>query len=160
MRFVHTELKRDTWIRPAIEAASPDAAVKAVQELIKDLDREMVVTLHLANNCRVISAEVSAIGVMDEACLSPAEVLRTALLTGCRSIILLHAHPSGNAKASDEDIQMTKKIAMAADLLGIKFLDHIVIGGEKWVSIKDLEPEIFERRDTMELIDYVAEGRR
>ena len=159
MRFVHTELKRDKWVKPTIEAASPDAAVKAIQELIKDLDREMVVTLHLSNNCRVISAEVSAIGVMDEACLSPAEVLRTALLTGCRSIILLHAHPSGNAKASDEDIQMTKKIAMAADLLSIKFLDHIVIGGEKWVSIKDLEPKIFERRDTVELIDYVAEGR-
>lgn len=159
MRFVHTELKRDKWLKPTIEVASPDEAVKAVQKIMKDMDREMVITLHLATNGRVISAEVSGIGTMDQACLSPAEILRTVLLTGSRSIILLHAHPSGSCIFSDEDIKMTKRMVMAADLLGVHLLDHIVIGGDAWSSIKLQEPEIFERRDVVELIDYAAEGR-
>lgn len=157
MRFVHTELKRDTWMRPATKVADPEAAVRSVQDLIKDLDREMVVTLHVATSGRVISAEVSAIGTMGEAVVSPAEVFRTALLTGARSIILLHAHPSGNPNVSDEDIEMTKRMIVAGDIVGINFWDHIVIGGESWTSIKSLEPDIFKRRDVVKLIGYAAE---
>lgn len=160
MRFVHTELKRDKWVKPTIEVANPDEAVKAVQKIMKNLDREMVVTLHLATSGRVISAEISAIGTMDQACLSPAEVLRTVLLTGSRSIILLHVHPSGRIDPSDEDINMTKRMVMAANLLGVQLLDHIVIGGENWCSIKTQEPEIFEQRDVVTLIGYAAEEKR
>lgn len=156
MKFVHVELKRDTWM-PDIRVTCQEDAVRAVQELVKDRDREMVVTLHMATNGRVISAEITSIGTMGQAEVSPAELLRTVLCTGCRSWILIHNHPSGNIEFSDEDIQMTKRLAMASDLLGVKLSDHIVIGGDKRGSIREVSPDVLKWKDVVELIDYAAE---
>lgn len=128
MDFVHIELKRDTWIKPEITATNPEMAVEAIQKLIEDLDREMIICLHLTTKGGVITASVCAVGSMDQASVSPAEILRTALATGARSIILLHNHPSGDCSPSQVDIDFTRRMAQAGALIGIDLLDHIVVG--------------------------------
>lgn len=157
MKFVHTELKRDTWIRPAQKVLNADDAVDVVKGMMKDVDREMVICIHMAASGRVISTEVVAIGTIDQACVSPAEVLRTALLTGARSIILMHQHPSGECGPSEEDIRLTKRMAMAADLIGIQLLDHIIVGDDDMYSISRNQPDVLKSRKIQDFAENAAE---
>ncbi len=152
MEFVHVELKRDTWVRPEINIRTPDDAVDTVQKLIADMDREMVICIYMATSGRVISASVCAIGTIDGAMVSPAEIMRTALMTGCRSLILTHNHPSGEIKPSTEDIAITKRLCEAGRLIGIQVLDHIIIGSGTKHSIKESYPDVFETRSSWDVV--------
>lgn len=158
MDFVHIELKRDTWIQPAMKVQTPDEAVDTVQKLIENLDREAVVCIYLATSGRVINAAVCSIGAMDQSVVSPAEIIRTALVTGAKSMILLHNHPSGQVNPSKEDFLATRRIACAGKLVGIHLLDHIVIGeyGARY-SMKENRAELFEIQKDMDFSLIAAE---
>ena len=159
MDFVHIELKRDTWIQPAMKVQTPDEAVDAVQKLIENLDREAVVCIYLATSGRVINAAVCSIGAMDQSVVSPAEIIRTALVTGAKSIILLHNHPSGQADPSKDDFFVTRRMVCVGKLVGIHLLDHIVIGeyGARY-SMKENRAELFETQKDMDFSLIAAEG--
>lgn len=159
MGFVHVELKRDSWIQPEVIVQTPDEAVDVIQKLISDLDREMVVAIYMATSGRVIDVSICALGTIDGAMVSPSEIMRTALLTGCRSMILMHNHPSGEINPSTEDLAISRRICCAGDLIGIRLLDHIIIGNNKRKhSIKESHPEIFRARDTKSWDVIATEG--
>ena len=69
--------------------------------------------------------------------IRPAEVLRPAVLEAVPSIIVSHNHPSGDPTPSGPDAAITRELAQAGKLLGIELLDHVVIGGERFVSLKE-----------------------
>lgn len=64
------------------------------------------------------------------------EIYKRALLNNAYAVILAHNHPSGDCEPSQEDMSTTRRLSEAGQLLGIKFLDHIVFGGDTWVSMK------------------------
>lgn len=64
-------------------------------------------------------------------------VLRNALLNGAYGTLIAHNHPSGDPTPSRDDIQVTKRMSQACDLVGVRFLDHVVIGANSYVSIKE-----------------------
>ena len=64
MEFVHVELKRDTWVYPEMKVETPYDAVKAVKELLQDMDREIVVCINMAASGRVINASVCSVGAI------------------------------------------------------------------------------------------------
>ena len=100
--------------------------------------KEIVIALYLSARNVVIHKEVLAIGSMNQAILSPREVFLPIRLHPINGIILAHNHPSGDPEPSEDDIRFTKRIQEAGELLGITLLDHIVIGGRKMVSLKQL----------------------
>jgi DNA repair protein RadC len=67
----------------------------------------------------------------------PREVFSEAIRHGAASLIVAHNHPSGDPSPSPEDIAVTKRLAEAGELLGIEILDHIVLGDNRWVSLKE-----------------------
>ena len=158
MDFVHIELKRDTWIQPVMKIQTPNEAVEAVQKLIENLDREELVCIYLATSGRVINAAVCSIGAMDQSTVSPAEIIRTALMTGAKSMILLHNHPSGQADPSKDDFLVTRRMACVGKLVGIQLLDHIVVGdrGMRY-SIKENRADLFEIQKDMDFSMIAAE---
>lgn len=140
MEYVHVELKRDTWVYPEMKINSPKDAVCAVRSLIQDLDRECVISINTATSGQVINASVGAIGTMNTAYVSPAELLRTALLSGAYGMVIVHNHPSGASTPSKEDLYFAKKVATASQLIGLKLLDFIVIG-ELTYSLKEKDEQ-------------------
>ena len=89
--------------------------------------------------------------------MHPREVFKSAILANASSIILLHNHPSGDCQPSEADIDVTKRLIGAGELLGIEVLDHIVIGEQKeYFSFK--ENEMLFRKD--EMLQLVAEEKR
>lgn len=144
MEFVHVELKRDTWIQPMIKIYSPQDATKSISNLIEDIDKEVLVTINLATDGTVINSSLISIGTVNQSIVSVAEIIRVAILSGCATIILLHNHPSGCCNPSDDDREITKKVAIACQLMGLELLDHIIVGANgRFFSFKKEEENCF-----------------
>ena len=92
--------------------------------------KEFFVTLHLDGKNRIICADIVSQGSLNQSIVHPRETFKTALLSSAAAIILLHNHPTGDPTPSGEDREVTRRLQEAGTLLGIKVLDHIIIGTE------------------------------
>lgn len=100
----------------------------------KDAEHFWVISLK-SNNC-VICIELVSIGSLNNTCTHPREVFRRSIINGAASIIVGHNHPSGETTPSTEDRQFTKRLKEVGEIVGIKLLDHIIIG-ENYFSFAD-----------------------
>ena len=101
------------------------------------LSQEQLRVLLLDWRNNVLGQRVVYQGNIYSVVLRPAEVLRPAVIESAPQIIVVHNHPTGDPEPSAQDIAVTRDIAQAAKLLGIDMLDHVVIGGDRAVSLKD-----------------------
>jgi len=85
----------------------------------------------------VISIKKISEGSLNSSVVHPREVFRIAVIESAASIIALHNHPSGNTEPSKEDISLTKQIALAGTMMSIQLLDHIIIAGETFTSLRE-----------------------
>ena len=76
-------------------------------------------------------------GTLDRAVVEPREILKRALLANAAGVILYHNHPSGDPSPSREDREFTRRLAAAADSVGLRLLDHVVVGREGCVSFRE-----------------------
>ena len=123
---VETHPERPKGDLPAI--SSPD-------DVRRLLAPEMAHLLDTKNN--VVGQRVVYQGNINSSVVRPAEVLRPAVVEGVPSIIVSHNHPSADPTPSPEDVAITRELAQAAKLLSIELLDHIIIGGDRAVSLKE-----------------------
>lgn len=99
------------------------------------LKKEQFRGLYLNNHYQLIHDEVISLGTIDASLVQAREVFRPALEYGATAIIIAHNHPSGILKASREDAEITDNLLAAGKILEIEILDHLVIGGNKYLSI-------------------------
>ena len=116
---------------------SPEAVQRLLGPEMRALAQEQVRVLLLDRRNRVVGQRVIYQGNCYSSVVRPAEVLRPAVVAAVPHIIVAHNHPSGDASPSPDDIRVTKELAEAAELLGVELLDHVVIGGDRAVSLKD-----------------------
>ena len=100
-------------------------------------EQEHLRVLLVSTNSEVVDNLEIYKGTVNSAAVRVAEVLRPAIRENCPSIIVVHNHPSGDPSPSGPDIMITRQIKQAAELMDIELLDHIVIGGRSFVSMKD-----------------------
>jgi DNA repair protein RadC len=105
--------------------------------LIGDQDREAFVVVHLNAKHKIVSLEVVAIGTLSATLVHPREVFKGALLANAAAIGLAHNHPSGDPTPSPEDLALTAQLLAAGEVVGVRVLDHIVIGDDCHVSIRE-----------------------
>jgi len=110
---------------------------EAFRERFEPLDREQFVVLLLDGKNRVLGFNVVSTGSLTAALVHPREVFKPAILANAAAIILLHNHPSGDAEPSPEDRAITERLRHAGELLGIRILDHVVIGDGRYVSFAE-----------------------
>ena len=87
----------------------------------------------------IIGVEEVSIGNLNSSIVHPREVFKEAIKRSSSAIILVHNHPSGDPTPSREDINITKRLVECGDLLGIRILDHIIIGDKKHISLKEID---------------------
>lgn len=104
-----------------------DAFARNVLHMDK-LDREHFVVMHVNAGCDITGVETVAIGSLDCVRLQIANVFKSAILNNAYAVIVCHNHPSGNVVPSDEDINLTERLEKAAEILGVRLLDHVIIG--------------------------------
>jgi DNA repair protein RadC len=101
---------------------------------LKLKEKEHIIVLHLDTKNKIIKNETISIGTLNSSLLHPREVFRSAIKENVNSIILVHNHPSGDSKPSDEDIKITEILTKTGELLSIKLLDHVIIGQGEYYS--------------------------
>ncbi len=104
---------------------------------IATLDREAMFVITLSQKHRQIDRHLVSLGTLTASLVHPREVFRPAIYDGAAAIALVHNHPSGDPTPSVQDKEMTCKLKEAADLLGIRLLDHIIVGRDGFVSFLD-----------------------
>lgn len=113
-----------------------DIAALMIPEMA-NLDREHFVCLHLDVKNRLISRETVSVGHLSAALVHPREAMKAAILANAASVAFVHNHPSLDPEPSREDIELTRRLMRAGELLGMSVLDHVVIGGERFVSLAE-----------------------
>ena len=120
---------------PAINC--PEDVRRLLGPEMSGLAQEQLRVLLLNTKNLVVGQRVVYQGNVNSSMIRPAEVLRPAVMEAVPSIIISHNHPSTDPTPSPEDAAITREIAQAGKLLGIELLDHVVIGGDRFVSLKE-----------------------
>ena len=116
---------------------SPESIARYYMEDLRHEKQEHMKLLLLNTKTKLIGETIISKGTVNTAIISPRELFIEALQKGPVSIILLHNHPSGDPTPSKEDIIITKQIQGAGELLGVNLLDHIIIGNNCYVSMRE-----------------------
>ncbi|MDR1194268.1 MAG: DNA repair protein RadC [Peptococcaceae bacterium] len=119
--------------RPVI--SGPKDAADLVQGEIGYLDREGVRVINLNTANQVIAIDSVSLGGLNAAPAHPREVFKQPIRRSAAGIILLHNHPSGDLRPSRRDVEETRRLAAAGELLGIQLYDHIILGYGKFHSM-------------------------
>ena len=109
---------------------------RAFKELVT-MPVESFLVVHLDGKNRMVGMTTCSIGSMTSSLVHPRDVFRPAIANMTAGLIFIHNHPSGDPAPSDEDIQITKRLCEVGRLIGIKCLDHIIIGSGRYFSFAD-----------------------
>tara|TARA_R110000787_G_scaffold117206_4_gene227834 strand:+ start:22231 stop:22887 length:657 start_codon:yes stop_codon:yes gene_type:complete len=123
-----------------IDRISLSKAADVIEYLVVAMARlpvEEVRVLFLDSKNRLISDEVVSRGTISEAPIYPREILKRSLALNATALILAHNHPSGDPKPSENDIDATLRLVKAGKELGLTVHDHIIVGSEGWISLRD-----------------------
>ncbi|MCM3113622.1 JAB domain-containing protein [Lederbergia lenta] len=118
---------------------SPDDAAKIATRYIGDEDREVFLVLVLSTKNHVNAVHRCHVGSINASVVHPREVYKSAILNNGASILVAHNHPSNNPEASEEDKQVSRRLAEAGKYLGIELLDSLVVTNNPniYISFKD-----------------------
>ena len=114
----------------------PESVIAYLQASMRDKKKEVFKVLFLNKANRIIDEADLFEGTVDEAAVHPREVVKAALDCHATAIILVHNHPSGRVEPSAEDRVITHRIQAACSSVNIKMLDHIIVGGSRYHSLR------------------------
>lgn len=120
-----------------VKINEPSTIANLFMDEMRYLQKEHFRILLLDTKNQIITTEEISIGTLNASIVHPRDVFRAAIKRNANSIILIHNHPSGDPTPSNEDINITRRLLEAGNLMGIKVLDHIIIGDNKYISFKE-----------------------
>ena len=129
-----------TWPRgQRTVVARPEDAVSLLGPTVRGLDREHFWALALDTKNQLLRIVDVSVGSLNASIVHPRELFKAAVRLSAASVVVVHNHPSGDPTPSGADIQLTRRLVKAGDVLGIEVLDHVVIGdGAEWASLRDM----------------------
>ncbi len=130
----------------AMRAHSYQSAIARPEDIVKWFEleygyekQEHFIALYLDAKGHILSHRVLFKGTLTESCVHPRDIFKEAFLESANSVLCVHNHPSGVCAPSKEDIECTKQIAAIAKMMGIQFLDHIIVGRNNYFSFRQSE---------------------
>ena len=121
-------------IAEKVVSNSEDIA-KYYMERMRGLKREHLIAVFLDSKNKIINDKVISIGTLNSSLVHPREVFKEAIKNSANAIILVHNHPSGEVESSPEDLDITEKMKEAGVLVGIKVLDHVIVGKDRYKNL-------------------------
>ena len=137
------ELVKEKGYQYDSELSNPMRIAAALNDCF-DLNRETeehVYVLCFNSKLRCIGVMEASHGLVNTSLFSPREILMKALLCGSCSLAVAHNHPSGDPTPSEQDMEATKRIKAACEVVGIQFLDHIIVAGDRYYSFHEQKGE-------------------
>jgi DNA repair protein RadC len=115
---------------------TPDDACAQVTE-IRKRNKENFLVLYLNTRNQLLHKEFVSIGTLNASLVHPREVFEPALRHSAAAVILVHNHPSGDPTPSQEDRELTRRLAEAGRLLGVEVLDHVIVSAARRYSLQE-----------------------
>ncbi len=116
---------------------SPADVAQLLMAEMAHLEQEHFQVLYLDTRNRLLGSETVYVGSLNTSHIRVSEVFRDAVKRNCASIIVAHNHPSGDPTPSPEDVEVTRQLVAAGNLLDIEVLDHLIIGQQRFVSLRE-----------------------
>jgi DNA repair protein RadC len=116
---------------------SPRESAELLMRVLADQPTEVFAMLCLSTKHRIIAYHEVSRGTLDSTLVHPREVFKAALLANAAAIVLSHNHPSGDPSPTSDDLEVTRRLVAAGEILGILVLDHIVVGDGCYFSFKE-----------------------
>ena len=120
-----------------IKISKPADAYELVKDELINSDREILLSVMLTVRNDLIGVETVSIGSITASTTTPRDIFKSAILANAVAIIVCHNHPSGELVPSKNDIEITKQLIAAGELLGIKVLDHLIVSNQGYRSLRD-----------------------
>jgi DNA repair protein RadC len=117
--------------------SSPEDVVNFSRVFLSWMKKENFAVIFVSSKNRVIGYELMSEGTIDSAAVYPREIMEMALNNKAHGIILVHNHPSGETSPSEEDLRLTRAVKNAAETMGVRVLDHLIVGENEFMSFLD-----------------------
>lgn len=115
---------------------TPEEVFAAMKGRLTGKMKEVFLVLALDTRNHLIKTAEVSVGSLDTSIVHPREVFKEALSASASSVILVHNHPSGDPHPSEDDVKITKRLAQAGEIMGVSVLDHVIIGGDTFLSLR------------------------
>lgn len=129
-------LDGDAGEKPKPVLKSPEDVAAVVRSRLKGKKKEHFLVLCLDTRNRLIQCRPVSVGSLDTSVVHPREVFKEAVSASAASVIFAHNHPSGDTEPSKEDIELTRRLVKAGEIVGIEVLDHIIVCDKAYLSLK------------------------
>jgi len=116
---------------------TPEDVSKLLMEEMRHLKKEVFKVILLNAKNHMIRCMDISVGSLTASIVHPREVFSEAVKSGCAGLLFVHNHPSGDPEPSTEDVDTTLRLVDSGKILGIKVLDHVIIGDGRYVSLKE-----------------------
>ena len=130
-------LVRENASEEIIKINNESDAYELVKDELVNSDREILLSVMLTVKNDLIGVETVSIGSITASTTTPRDIFKSAILANAVAIIVCHNHPSGELIPSKNDIEITKQLIAAGDILGIKVLDHLIVSIQGYKSLRD-----------------------
>ena len=138
VRRVRLKQVCDGRVRFAVDRVSrPCEVYDAVMPYYQGADREILSVLCLDAQNQPNSFNVASIGALNTTRTRPAEILKAAILSNALGLILIHNHPSGELVPSPEDLEFTRAVQRACELVGVDLYDHVIVTDDGFTSLRE-----------------------
>jgi len=124
-------------LEPGATFGSPQQIFEHFHGRLRDHKREMFLVVLLDARHRILRQEIVSEGSLTTSIVHPREVFLPAVRESAGAVVLVHNHPSGDPSPSEEDIAVTRRLTHAAELLGIRVLDHVIVGDGCYASFRE-----------------------
>ena len=134
IKFKKKRIKSDSPVGKSVTNS------KIIYQIFKDLEngaKEKLIIISVDAQLRIMCFEVVAIGSLTTLTVRPIDILRGVIHVAPYGLVFVHNHPSGDPEPSKEDIQITQRLQEVGNIVGIKVLDHIIVGNGRYVSLRD-----------------------
>jgi DNA repair protein RadC len=146
MKRIQVSFERVALVRERVgryelprETKSPEDAYNAIKTLtsVEEEAQEVFGILVLNTKNKIAAVHEVSRGTLSASMVHPREVFKPAVLHNAAAIICFHNHPSGDTEPSIADIEITNRLVEAGKIMGIQILDHIIVGDDRYVSLKE-----------------------
>lgn len=137
IKAVYETLEIREEVAQYIQADKRYSSPEQVSQLFSFLlceTKEYFFTIHLDGKNRIVCLDCVSVGSLNQSVVHCREVYKTALVSSAAAIILVHNHPSGDPSPSQEDISITRRLKEAGEIIGIRVLDHVIVGSDGMCS--------------------------
>jgi DNA repair protein RadC len=121
----------------------PDSAAEYLCLRLQTERRELFGFLTLDSRRRLLRFHELTRGTRSQATVDPVDVFRQALFDDAAGLLVFHNHPSGDLDPSRDDLDLTRRLVHGGEMVGIRLLDHLIVAGPRWVSLRSVRPDLF-----------------